>query len=225
MSDSEFPHTVERPPPSIPAPEGCNCCYSTTAAAIAVADAVAEASAGAMAFACAMVWIAVAIQVTIAIIVFAMAIAMALAFAQSIAAAWAVAVAVAAAIAIAVALAAALRATPVFQRLHRCTELIDLPSITTLANPLRPAVVWETVHPRGAHHVDVLASTDGGASFTPAKIDATAEARNLPITGSFVWNGIALIAAGTVVLVCAIAYDAGGREVCRSRTRNIRVLP
>jgi hypothetical protein len=213
----------------LPTPDACNCCYSTAAASIAiaeaVADATAEASAYASAFARATVQIEVIIEITIGIGILVAAVALAMAFAQAVAIAIALAVAVA--IAIAVALTVALAAVPRLRRppLHRCTVLLDIPPTASRTNPLPPAVVWETINPGGAHHVDVLASTDGGLNFAPAILSGGAATRGLPTTGSFIWSSVQQSPAGTVALIVAIAFDAAGQEVCRSRTSSLRVLP
>jgi len=228
MGDQGTPAPKTQEKPAI-TPEGCNCCYSTAAASIAIAEAIseatAEASAYASAFASAVVQIELLIQITIAIGILLAAVAIAVAFAQAIAIA--VALAVAVAVAVAAAIAVALAAVRRLKRpaIHRCTVLLDLPSATSRAGSLPPAVVWETINPGSAHHVDVLESTNGGLNFAPAIMSGGVAARQLLITGSFTWNAIQQSPAGTVALVVAIAFDAADREVCRSRARSLRVLP
>jgi hypothetical protein len=189
--------------------------------------AIAKASAYASATAKAMVRIAIVICIIIALGIFLALFAFAFAYASAKATALAIAVAIALAIAVAFAIVKSQAVICAFPRVvPMCAVIIDVPVTASLADPLKPSVMWETLDPLGsAHHVNVVHSTDGGASYAPVVISEGITATNLPLTGAFIWEAITTFGFGTLLLVRAIAYDAAGTEVCRSQIRAIRIVP
>ena len=228
-STPEEPEDPENPPPDDTRPPdqgndetpGSRCCFSVAAGAFANAAATAFASATAVASARVSVMISILISIGVSVA----AIATAFAFASAIA----IAIAVVVVILIIIIVLIVLRIFRTLAPQGRCIELLDIPPTHSLANPQRPTVLWDTLNltPNAGFpipdHVDVMFSTDGGATFNPIPISSGQTASNLPLSGAFVWDDIVNLTPGTLVVVFSVAQGAGNNELCRSQLRSVRI--
>lgn len=185
---------------------GC-CCSTKTAITVAVVKAVL------------IVLLAIAIVVKVGVLV--VAIAIAIIAVKIVFVAIAVLLAV---IAAALLLWMVLVVVPLIRSIPGCTVTLTTPPETSLSDSVDPVVVWDVIDPADpVDHVAVVASTDGGSSFSPVTIDEGETATNLPEGGAFVWESVDEFTPGTVVLLRAIAYDAKDNEQCRSGLQSLQV--